>query len=95
MVEPCPDFVPPIIALVGILFITAFFPLVIGLFRQRRWIALKNSINRLIVAYNPDSMTFATLTIRAGLNTSNGQRVPKDAVEYAILSLSEGSIKKD
>lgn len=95
MVEPCPDFVPPIIALVGILFISAFFLLVIGLFRQRRWIELKNSMNRLIVAFNPDSMTFATFTTKAGLNTSNGQRMPQDALEYAILSLSEGSIKKD
>lgn len=94
MVEPCPNFVPPIIAIVGILLIALFFVLVIALFRQRRWIALKNAMNQLIIAYNPNEMTFAAFSKKLGINPNAVKTAPKDALEFALLSLAEGSVKR-
>lgn len=93
MVATLPDFVPPIIALVDLLLIIGFFMLIIGLWRQRRWIAVRNAMNRLIVQYDPNTMTFAKMAALAGLNKTNAKREPRDVLEYAMLSLAEGSLR--
>lgn len=93
MVEPLPDFVPPIIALVDLLLIIAFFALVIGLWRQRRWMSMVQSTNILIQQFDPNTMTFRNLAVQMGLTKEGSKRDPKTAMEFLMLSVSRGSIK--
>lgn len=95
MVEPLPDFVPPIIALVDLLLIIAFFVLVIGLWRQRRWMALSDACNILIQQFDPNTMTYRNLAVQMGLTKEGAKRDPKTAMEFLMLAVSKNSVKKN
>ena len=94
MVAFLPDFVPPIIALLDLLLIIAFFALVVGLWRQRRWIAVANAANIVIRNYDPNTTTFRNLAVESGLTKESSKRDPKTALEYLMLSVARASVDK-